>query len=294
MRLQVTAETTQVIEGPARTEPKPSSNLVARESSVCRGISPVLSPLAMLVTQDLALPGFFSSIEVLGQQHLPLQGPVLLAPTHRARWDALLLPHAAGRRISGRDCRFMVTVTEMRGIQGWFLDRLGCFPIDQRRPGTSSLRYAVDLLAASEQLVVFPEGQIRRQDGPIRVHQGLGRLAVLAASQGVDVRVVPIGIGYSQAPRAAGAGLPWSLPPPWPWMELAAAQRSGRSTTGWRWRCNQLRKRPASPWAVPSLPRRVQLPFGVVLRAPAPPCTRACPGCNPAVCCSDPAPSGSG
>jgi 1-acyl-sn-glycerol-3-phosphate acyltransferase len=94
----------------------------------------------------------------------------------------------------------MVTVTEMKGIQGWFLDRLGCFPIDQGRPGTSSLRYAVDLLAASEQLVVFPEGQIRRQDGPIRVHQGLGRLAVLAASQGVDVRVVPIGIGYSQAP----------------------------------------------------------------------------------------------
>lgn len=200
MRLQVTAETTQVIEGPARTEPKPSSNLVARESSVCRGISPALSPLAMLVTQDLALPGFFSSIEVLGSEHLPLQGPVLLAPTHRARWDALLLPHAAGRRISGRDCRFMVTVTEMKGIQGWFLDRLGCFPIDQRRPGTSSLRYAVDLLAASEQLVVFPEGQIRRQDGPIRVHQGLGRLAVLAASQGVDVRVVPIGIGYSQGP----------------------------------------------------------------------------------------------
>ncbi len=196
----MTAETTEVIEGPPRTGPKLRSSLAARESSVCRGISPMLSPLAMLVTQDLALPGFFSSIEVLGSEHLPLEGPVLLAPTHRARWDALLLPYAAGRRISGRDCRFMVTVTEMRGIQGWFLDRLGCFPIDQGRPGTSSLRYAVDLLAASEQLVVFPEGRIRRQDEPIRVHQGLGRLAVLAASQGVDVRVIPVGIGYSQAP----------------------------------------------------------------------------------------------
>lgn len=199
MRLLVTAETTDVIEGPPRTGPKLRSSLAARESRVCSGISPVLSPLAMLVTQDLALPGFFSSIEVLGSEHLPLEGPVLLAPTHRARWDALLLPYAAGRRISGRDCRFMVTVTEMRGIQGWFLDRLGCFPIDQGRPGTSSLRYAVDLLAASEQLVVFPEGRIRRQDEPIRLQQGLGRLAVLAASQGVAVQVVPVGIGYSQA-----------------------------------------------------------------------------------------------
>jgi 1-acyl-sn-glycerol-3-phosphate acyltransferase len=199
VRLQVTAETREVTREPGRSAPNQRSSLVAREGNVCRGISPVLAPMAMLVTQDLALPGFFSSIAVLGSEHLPLQGPVLLAPTHRARWDALLLPHAAGRRVSGRDCRFMVTVTEMKGLQGWFLDRLGCFPIDQRRPGTRVLRYAVDLLAASEQLVVFPEGQIRRQDEPIRLQQGLGRLAFLAASQGVDVRVVPVGIGYSQA-----------------------------------------------------------------------------------------------
>jgi hypothetical protein len=37
---------------------------------------------------------------------------VLLAPTHRARWDALLLPLAAGVRVTGRHCRFMVTLDE--------------------------------------------------------------------------------------------------------------------------------------------------------------------------------------
>ncbi|NQV10379.1 MAG: 1-acyl-sn-glycerol-3-phosphate acyltransferase [Cyanobacteria bacterium] len=152
----------------------------------------------MACTQDLALPFQFRSIEVIGAHHLPHHGAVLLAPTHRARWDALLLPRAAGRRVSGRDCRFMVTRTEMKGIQGWFLQRLGCFPVDQGKPGTTTLRYAVDLLAAGQQLVVFPEGQIRRQDGPIRLHQGLARLAVLAASQDVVVQVVPVGIGYGQ------------------------------------------------------------------------------------------------
>ena len=170
-----------------------------RERRICAGISPALAPVAMLVTQDLALPLQFRRVAVIGSEHLPQQGAVLLAPTHRARWDALLLPRAAGRRVSGRDCRFMVTRTEMRGLQGWFLHRLGCFPVDQGRPGTTTLRYAVDLLAAGQQLVVFPEGQIRRQDGPIRLHQGLARLAVLAASQGVAVQVVPVGIGYEQA-----------------------------------------------------------------------------------------------
>ncbi len=145
------------------------------------------------------MPAFFRGFDVLGADHLPHRGAVLLAPTHRARWDALLLTGAAGRRVSGRDCRFMVTVTEMKGIQGWFLHRLGCFPVDQSRPGTTTLRYAVDLLAAGQQLVVFPEGHIRRDDGPIRLHQGLARLAVLAAGHGVSVQVVPVGIGYGHA-----------------------------------------------------------------------------------------------
>jgi len=180
--------------------------LLVRENGLCNGVSPWLSPLAMLVTQDLTLPAFFAQVRVLGREHLPRTGPVLLAPTHRSRWDALLLPHAAGRRVTGRDCRFMVTVDEMKGLQGWFLHRLGCFPVDQGRPTLASLRYAVDLLASGQQLVVFPEGRIRRDDGPIRLHQGLARLALLTAGQGVELPVLPVGIAYSRAlPRPGEA-----------------------------------------------------------------------------------------
>jgi len=185
----------------------------------------------MVLTQDLVLPAYFRRITVLGQQHLPLQGPVLLAPSHRARWDALLLPHAAGRRVSGRDCRFMVTVDEMRGLQGWLLHRLGCFSVNQVRPSLLSLRYALDLLVAGEQLVVFPEGQIRlhqpgQGDRP-RLHQGLARLALLAAGKGVQVPVLPVGIAYGHAwprPRDAAAlsvGEPLWVP--------AVAEGEGRS-----------------------------------------------------------------
>jgi len=172
--------------------------IAARERSVCNGVSPWLAPLAMLFTQDLALPGFFGRVMVRGREHLPRSGAVLLAPTHRARWDALLLPHAAGRRITRRDCRFMVTRDEMEGPQGWLLQRLGCFPVDQGRPTLASLRLAVNLLERGEQLVMFPEGRIHRHDEPLRLHQGLARLAQLAAGQGVDVRVLPVGIAYGQ------------------------------------------------------------------------------------------------
>ncbi len=176
----------------------------ARERMLCNGISPWLSPLAMVVTQDLVLPAWFGRILVFDRHLLPRSGPVLLAPTHRARWDALVLPHVAGRRVTGRDCRFMVTIDEMKGLQGWFLHRLGCFPVDQGRPTTASLRYAVDLLAKGQQLVVFPEGRIRRDGEPVRLQQGLARLAQLAAGQGVRVPVVPIGIAYSHCRPGPG------------------------------------------------------------------------------------------
>lgn len=173
-----------------------SVGISRREQGLCNGISPWLSPLAMVFTQDLVMPVWFQRITVLGTEHLPRDGAVLLAPTHRSRWDALLLPRVAGRRVSGRDCRFMVTIDEMRGLQGWFLHRLGCFPVDQGRPTLASLRYSLDLLARNQQLVVFPEGQIRQQDEPIQLQQGLARLALLAGAQGVTVRVVPVGIAY--------------------------------------------------------------------------------------------------
>jgi 1-acyl-sn-glycerol-3-phosphate acyltransferase len=91
-------------------------------------------------------------------------------------------------------------------VQGWLLRRLGCFPVNQTRPNLASLRYAIDLLAGGQQLVVFPEGQIHREDGPIALQQGPTRLALLFASQGETVPVVPVGIGYSHPePRPGDA-----------------------------------------------------------------------------------------
>jgi len=174
--------------------------LSPRERSLCNGINPWLAPVAMALTQDVALAGFFrGGVQVLGGEHLLPHGPLLLAPTHRSRWDALMLPRAAGRRVTGRDCRFMVSSDEMVGLQGWFLHRLGCFPVNPRKPAAASLRFAVELLQAGQQLVVFPEGRIQQDDAPLRLMPGLPRLAALAEGQGVAVPVLPVGIAYSHA-----------------------------------------------------------------------------------------------
>ena len=160
----------------------------------------------MIATQDVALNNFFRRKMVIGKENLPLNGPVVLAPTHRSRWDALMLNMAAGRRVTKRDCRYMVTRSEMTGLQGWFLNRLGCFPIDQGKPSLTSLRFAVDLLISRQQLVVFPEGRINRTGEPVRLKKGLIRLAQLASNKGLEIKIVPVGLAYSEViPKFRGS-----------------------------------------------------------------------------------------
>ena len=116
----------------------------------------------MFVTQDIVLRFFFSKKKVIKKRffYIPSNTSIILAPTHRSRWDGLVLTMAMGRRVTNKDCRFMVTKSEMKGIQGWFLKRLGCFSINQLSPSLSTLRYAIELIEKGEQLVVFPEGKL--------------------------------------------------------------------------------------------------------------------------------------
>ena len=164
-------------------------------------INPVLGFLAMFVTQDIVLRFFFSKKKIINNGFsIPFNSSIILAPTHRSRWDGLILTMAMGRRMTNRDCRFMVTKSEMKGIQGWFLKRLGCFSIDQLSPSTSTLRYAIDLIEKGEQLVVFPEGKINKYGKKLVLKEGLYRLARLATKKTTSITIIPIGIAYSKIP----------------------------------------------------------------------------------------------
>jgi len=155
----------------------------------------------MFFTQDIVIKNFFSEkIIVNNYFSIPNDSSIILAPTPRSRWDGLVLTMAAGRRVTKKDCRFMVTKSEMRGIQGWFLKRLGCFSINQLSPSLSALRYAIDLIEKGEQLVVFPEGKINRYGKKLVLKEGLYRLARLATKKTTSITIIPIGIAYSKIP----------------------------------------------------------------------------------------------
>ena len=180
-------------------------NLKKKSIDTHYSINPFLGFLAMFVTQDIVIKIFFREIKIQKEISLPKNSSIILAPTHRSRWDGLVLTKAMGRRVTSKDCRFMVTKSEMKGIQGWFLKRLGCFSIDQVSPSLSILRYAVSLIVNKNQLVVFPEGKINRNSKKLILKEGLYRLALLAAKKTNSIFVIPIGIAYSQiSPKIRG------------------------------------------------------------------------------------------
>ena len=153
----------------------------------------------MFVTQDIVLSLFFSKKKIINNKlSIPENSSIILAPTHRSRWDGLVITMAMGRRVTKKDCKFMVTKSEMKGIQGWFLKRLGCFSINQLSPSLPALRYAIQLIEKGEQLVVFPEGKINKYGNKLILKEGLYRLARLATKKTKSILIIPIGIAYSE------------------------------------------------------------------------------------------------
>ncbi|MGL5082346.1 MAG: lysophospholipid acyltransferase family protein [Microcoleaceae cyanobacterium] len=170
-------------------------NQTLREKSE---VSPLLISLAYPLAYGVVLPLYFSRIEVLGQDNIPKTGPVILAPTHRSRWDALIVPYATGRYATGRDLRYMVTVDEMQGLQGWFIRRMGGFAVNQKRPTTATLRQAINILQNSEMMAIFPEGNIFRDQHIHCLKPGLARLALQAESTAfpLGIQIIPIALHY--------------------------------------------------------------------------------------------------
>jgi len=176
-------------------------NLKKEPHDISYEINPLLGSIAMFITVDIVMRVFFHKRKIIKSSFpIPKNSTIILAPTHRSRWDGLVLTMAMGRRVTKKDCRFMVTRSEMRGIQGWFLKRLGCFSINQLSPSLSVLRFAVYLIEKGQQLVVFPEGKINKYGKTLVLKEGLYRLARLASKKKSSIFVIPIGIAYNKVP----------------------------------------------------------------------------------------------
>lgn len=179
-------------------QPLRKNSTLVKAAPITSGVSRWLEPMLYFLGRRAIMPFYFGKLKITGQENIPKTGSVILAPTHRSRWDGLLVGYATGKLVSGRDLRFMVSVDECQGLQGWFIRRMGGFPVDPNNP-RSSIRHSVEILCNGEALVIFPEGGIF-QDGEIHpLKPGMARIALQVESSqpGIGLKVLPISIRYS-------------------------------------------------------------------------------------------------
>ena len=176
------------------TNSKSNDSKLDVRSDISGWLTKIMYPLG----QYIVLPSFFREIEIIGKEYIPHTGAVILAPTHRTRWDALVIAYVLGPYVTGRSSRIMVTTDEMKGIQGWFLRRLGCFAIDTTKSSPAVIRHSIELLHQGEMLTIFPEGNLMRDRVLHPVKEGLTRIATQALSlkPDLDLKILPINLDY--------------------------------------------------------------------------------------------------
>jgi 1-acyl-sn-glycerol-3-phosphate acyltransferase len=116
---------------------------------------------------------WWGRMEVSGLEHLPLEGPVLLAGNHDSYWDPIAVGIAGMPR---RQIRALAKSTLWKPGVGKVLDGMGQIPIDRGAGDTRALDRAIEELRRGACIGVFPEGT-RSLGRELRARSGFGRLA---------------------------------------------------------------------------------------------------------------------
>lgn len=131
----------------------------------------------------------YTRLTISGREHLPKDGPFVLAPTHRCYLDTPFAGTVRWRRM-----RFMGKHTMWKNRQfGWVFSALGAFPVKRGAADREAIKRSLEVLAMGDPLVLFPEGE--RKEGP--TVQPLFEGAVYIALK-AGVPIVPVGIGGSE------------------------------------------------------------------------------------------------
>lgn len=133
------------------------------------------------------LLAFLGRPKVEGLEHVPHDGPAIMASNHLAVADSFFLPLVVRRRITFLAKSEYFTGTGIKGrLTAWFYTVAGQVPIDRTNADAAqgALDTAERILKAGKLLGMYPEGT-RSPDG--RLYKGKSGLARLALETGVPV-----------------------------------------------------------------------------------------------------------
>nr|WP_234439937.1 lysophospholipid acyltransferase family protein [Streptomyces bicolor] len=144
--------------------------------------------------------------QVEGAEHIPGDGPVILAGNHLTFIDSMILPLVCDRQVFfiGKD--EYVTGKGLKGrAMAWFFTGVGMIPVDRDggRGGVAALMTGRRVLEEGKVFGIYPEGT-RSPDGRLyRGRTGIARLTLMTGAP-----VVPFAMIGTDKIQPGGAGMP--------------------------------------------------------------------------------------
>jgi 1-acyl-sn-glycerol-3-phosphate acyltransferase len=141
-----------------------------------------------------------SSPVILHRDRGNIPGAFILAPTHLSNYDVPCLMKESRRLLD------FMSITELyrKPFVAWFFTSVNVFPLERSRPDAATVRIVLDRLARGRVVVMFPEGNIRKEADSVvnggHIKPGVARLARLAG-----VPIVPcciLGTGAYSRPAS--------------------------------------------------------------------------------------------
>ncbi len=131
---------------------------------------------------------------VTGREHIPENGPVVIASNHISNWDPLLVGLGCPREM------FFMAKRELfeNKAFAWLIRAYNAIPLDRGGGDRKALRTARRVLGNGGALLMFPEGT-RSRTGEL----GKGRPGVAFIAASAKSAVVPAHIAGSNDPRGA-------------------------------------------------------------------------------------------
>jgi 1-acyl-sn-glycerol-3-phosphate acyltransferase len=158
---------------------------------------------------NAVLPPLFKAIwrpDVEGLEHIPADGPVILASNHLSFADSIVIPVVVPRKVvfMAKSDYFTGPGLKGRAIKAWF-EMLDMIPVDRddSRSAAHAIDVALEVLQRGEAFGVYPEGT-RSRDG--RLYRGRTGVAQLALVSGAPI--VPVGLIGTERLQPVGTTVP--------------------------------------------------------------------------------------
>jgi glycerol-3-phosphate dehydrogenase (NAD(P)+) len=159
---------------------------LARAHQIARERGPI--PVVYWIVRSILYPFFlcYFRLQRIGTEHIPSEGPVLIASNHRSFSDPFMIGLCLRRPL-----RFVAKIELFdKRWKAWLLLALGAFPIRRGDSDEEAMETARVILEQGGAVGIFPEGT-RVRPGPLgEPKRGVGRLALETGAPIVPAAII--------------------------------------------------------------------------------------------------------